>query len=215
MAYNQLLDFIDSVDTKVHRHIVMFYEEPEYAKLVLMRFLDDGLRKGECCIYFVQDEQDRLFTHMEMTGYGIDVDSYVKKGLLQLYDKTNIKDLESFKRAISTIKKETAEKFFNYHQQSSQALPPIRGVGLSISQVSPDGDSGSQRMATVELQIERFFHNEALRSFNGAWICPYHLDNIDAQMEKKWMEDVLNNHDAVLFLPKLSNGIALDLRDGK
>jgi hypothetical protein len=214
MAYNQLLDFIDSIDTTVHRHIVMFYEEPEYAKLVQMRFLDDGLRRGECCIYFVQDEQDRLFTHMEMTGYGIDVDSYARKGLLQLYNKKNIQDLESFKHALGRIKKDTAEKFFNYHRQSSQMLPPIRGVDLSISHASPDGDSGPQRVAaTVELQIERFFHNEALLSFNGAWMCPYHLDNIDAQMDKKWMEDVLNHHDAVLFLPKLSNGIALDLRD--
>lgn len=212
MAYNQLLDFIDNLDTTAYRHIVMFYEEPEYAKLVQMRFINDGLERGECCIYLVHDEQDLLFTRREMIAYGIDIDGYGNKGLLQFYVNRGIKNLESFKCTISMIYEETAKKFIN-HQPSRQALPPIRGIGLSIPHAFPEGDGGSQRMAaTVELQIERFFDEEVVRSFTGVWMCPYQLDDIDAQMDKKWMEDVLNSHDAVLFMPKLSNGIALDLR---
>jgi hypothetical protein len=38
------------------------------------------------------------------------------------------------------------------------------------------------------------------------------MDNINAHMNNQWMADILNSHDAVLFLPKLSNGIALSLK---
>ncbi|HEX7032940.1 MAG TPA: MEDS domain-containing protein [Nitrososphaera sp.] len=229
MEYNQLLDFIDNLDTTAYRHLVMFYEEPEYAKLVQMRFINDGLEKGECCIYVVNDEQDLLFTRREMIAYGIDVDGYGKRGLLHLHVKRVAKDLESFKHTIRMIYEETTEKFFNYyrHQQHQQQQeqkqqppmpPPIRGVGLAIPRALAEKDSGggsSQRGtgATVQLQIERFLNDEMVSTFTGVWLCPYQLDDIDAHMGKRWMEDMLKSHDAVLFMPKLSNGIALDLRD--
>ncbi len=233
MAYNQLLDFIDNLDTTVHRHLVMFYEEPEYAKLVQMRFIDDGLERGECCIYVVHDEQDLLFTRREMIAYGIDVDEYDKRGLLHLCVKKFAPDLESFKHSIRMIHEETTEKFFNRyndHKQQRQQQqkqqqhplmpPPIRGVGLAIPRSLPEGgsnsNSGPQKRtaaSTIQPQIERFLNDEMVGTFSGVWLCPYQLDDIDAHMDKQWMEDVLKNHDAVLFMPKLSNGIALNLKD--
>jgi hypothetical protein len=223
MAYNQLLDFLDNLDTTIHKHIVMFYEEPEYAKFIQLRFLKAGLERKECGMYLVNDEQDLLFTKREMIEYGIDVDNYSKKGLLQLYVNRGIRDLEEFQHVVAAYFEDMAKKFFNHYQQHQyplpQTLPPIRGVGIAIPDafVEKEGrnnSGGSQKTAaaTAQLQIERFFHNEALHSFNGVWMCPYQLDDIDAQMDRQWMADVLNSHDAVLFLPKLSNGIALDLK---
>ncbi len=228
MEYNQLLDFIDNLDANVYKHLVMFYEEPEYAKLVQMRFINDGLEKGECCIYVVHNEQDLLFTRREMIAYGIDVDGYAKRGLLHLCVKKVADDLESFKHTIRMVCEETTKKFFDRHphhqqqqRQRQQPLtpPPIRGVGLAVPCALPEegssSASGSQSgaAATIQLQIERFLHDELVSTFAGVWLCPYQLDDIDAHMDKRWMEDVLKSHDAVLFMPKLSNGIALDLRD--
>ncbi|HXG07416.1 MAG TPA: MEDS domain-containing protein, partial [Nitrososphaera sp.] len=151
MEYNQLLDFIDNLDTIVHRHLVMFYEEPEYAKLVQMRFINTGLKKGECCIYVVNDEQDLLFIRREMIAYGIDVDQYGKRGLLHLHVKRVAKDLESFKHSTRMICEGSTKKFLNhysYHhhhqqQQRPPKPPPIRAVGLAIPHVLPEEDSSS------------------------------------------------------------------------
>lgn len=43
-------------------------------------------------------------------------------------------------------------------------------------------------------------------------MCAYQVDDIFADMDKEWMTELLASHDAVLYLPKLSNGIALDVR---
>jgi hypothetical protein len=40
----------------------------------------------------------------------------------------------------------------------------------------------------------------------------YQVDSISEAMNEEWMAQMLDSHEAVLFLPKLSNGIALDLR---
>jgi hypothetical protein len=44
------------------------------------------------------------------------------------------------------------------------------------------------------------------------WMCVYQVDNIAASMDEDWMAQLLDSHDLVLFLPKSSNGIALDVR---
>src|SRR6185503_19018691 len=135
MAYNQLLDFLDNLDTSVHRHVVMLYEEPEYAKLIQFRFLRDGLRRGECCIYAAKDEDDIRITKSEMNQSGIDVDYNVSKALLQFYlRKPAIIDNESYQHARNAFQSEIEKAFAKVHNGNDSAVdyPKIRGVG-SIS----------------------------------------------------------------------------------
>jgi MEDS: MEthanogen/methylotroph, DcmR Sensory domain len=223
MPYNQLLAFLDYLDTTIHKHIVMFYEEPEYAKLVQFRFLSNGLTRGERAMYVVNDKQEMPLIQRGMIEYGIDFDKYSEKGLLQLYVNDGIRNLEEFKQVYGMFFEDMEEKFLNYHQKQNHilppALPPVRGVGLAI--VDAFAEKGRERNgeslrttanATTQLQIERFFHNEKCPSFDGSWICSYQMDNVNAHMNNQWMADILNSHDAVLFLSKLSNGIALSLK---
>ncbi len=192
----------------------MFYEEPECAKLIQLRFLKNRLTRGECAVYVVDDEQDLPLIKTAMVDYGIDFDNYSKRGLLHLPVKENIQSLDDFKRAYGAIFEGMAKKFFNYFHQKSlpQSLPPIRGVGIAIPNAFVAQHSYPHSTATAQLQIERFFHNGNRHSFNGTWMCHYQVDNIEVELDKQWMEDMLNSHDAMIFLRKLSNGLALDLR---
>ena len=37
------------------KHIVLFYEEPEYGRMILFEFIKSGLIKGERCIYVSEE----------------------------------------------------------------------------------------------------------------------------------------------------------------
>jgi hypothetical protein len=217
MAFNQLLDFIDNLDTSI-KHIVMFYEEPEYAKLVQIKFLNDGLKRGECCVYVARDEDDLAITKADMVESGIDVDYHVKKGLLQFYiRKPTIVDNESYKQARTAFQEEI-EKTFAILQDGNDSLvtcPKIRGVGSISRDVFTMEQGKTSRNAealTSQLLVEKLFQSENTASFEGMWMCAYQNDDIFADMDKEWMPELLASHDSVLYLPKLSNGIALDVR---
>jgi hypothetical protein len=215
LAFNQLLDFIDNLDTSI-KHMVMFYEEPEYAKLVQMRFLSDGLKRGECCVYVPKDNDDQILTKTELIQSGVDVDSYMKKGLFQFYThKPPINDKESYSRATGMFQDETKAIFRGSPDHPTEKLPKIRGVGSMFRDVFANKENMNSRgaeAAATELLMERLFQYDGVVSFDGLWMCAYQVDNIHASLNETWMAQLMESHDAVLFLPKLSNGIALDLR---
>jgi hypothetical protein len=196
----------------------MFYEEPEYAKLIQIRFLNEGLKRGECCVYAARDDDDLAFTKADMMESGIDVDSYTGKGLLQFYlRKPTIIDRESYQQARNTFENEIEKTFVSLQDDNNLTgtCPRIRGVG-SISRdvfaVKQEETSNNAGAVTSQLLVEKLFQSEINTSFDGTWMCAYQVDHIFSDMDKEWMAELLTSHDAVLFLPKLSNGIALDVR---
>jgi hypothetical protein len=218
MANNQLLDFLDNLDTSIHRHIVMFYEEPEYAKTIQIRFLNDGLRKEECCVYAARDEDDLRIMKAEMIESGIDVDYNMKKALLQFYlRKPTVIDNESYKQARSSFQGEIGGAFAKVQDGNDSAAicPKIRGVG-SISRdvfsIKGVGSSNSSKAAASQLLVERLFQQEGSASFHGVWMCAYQVKDLIAAINEDWMAELLTTHDVVLFLPRFSNGFALDIR---
>jgi hypothetical protein len=147
MVYNQLDDFLDTLDTSIIRHIVMFYEEPEYAKLVQMRFLDDGLNRGECCVYAARDEGDLLLTKREMADQGIDIDKYIMSGLLQFYiRKPHIIDTDSYKKGREAFQGAIVKQFASSQEKNSTlTVPKIRGVGSIYRDIFSTKESKSSR----------------------------------------------------------------------
>lgn len=74
------LSFIKDLDT--HKHILLLYTDPEYAKRIEFQFIEDGLAKGEHCTYATQEDPD--FIRAKMEEYGIDTGKFLKKGLLHI-----------------------------------------------------------------------------------------------------------------------------------
>ena len=54
---SQLYDFLDDIED-LPRHIVMFYEEPEQARMVAFRFIKNGLERGDHCAYEIPLEDE-------------------------------------------------------------------------------------------------------------------------------------------------------------
>jgi hypothetical protein len=138
---------------------------------------------------------DRTFIENEMHSYGIDLERFKEENLLHLYqmgapNNDTISWVEDVKKFITGI--------------ASISELPIRGVGLIVFQIN------MKNGLTSQLQSEYYFHN-TFGNINGSWLCPYYIDNIEKCMNEKWIENLLGNHHAVIFAPKLSNGIALNL----
>ncbi len=205
--------------------MVMFYEEPEYARLVQIRFLNHGLRNGECCVYYyaAPDYDDDLI-RTEMTDCGIDVGNYEKQGLLQFHSQQSfVRDIKSYDGVVSEFQKTIRDTFFAAQGKSTSALPRVRGIGSTFRDVffSKEGDdnnndknSNRAQMLATQVLLERLIQsrNGSGSELEGVWMCVYQVDNIFKAMDEEWMAQLLDSHEAALLLPKLSNGIALDLR---
>jgi KaiC/GvpD/RAD55 family RecA-like ATPase len=61
----------------------MFYEDPEYARMILFEFIKCGLTKKEQCIYV--SEEDKETVKREMSDAGIKVDEFIKNNLLSIH----------------------------------------------------------------------------------------------------------------------------------
>ena len=214
MAYNQLNDFFDTFDSSIHKHIVMFYEEPEYAKQVQIRFINDGLKKGECSVYAARDDDDLLLTKRDMKDYGVDVEKFSASGHLQFFlSKPYIVDSESYRKGKAAFREATQKQFSNAQNNSSLTLLRIRGVGSIYRDLFFDNEiERNYAMASSQLLVEKLFQLDNTSSFEGLWMCAYHIKDIAAEMEKEWMIELLRNHDVALFLREFSNGLALYLK---
>jgi len=166
----QVFDFIDNVE-ELPKHIVMFYEEPEHARMVALRFLKNGLERGELCKYDIptdendkegsiisnddanSDDHDKGFVEQEMQDYGINTIYYKEKGLLLLYSyrENHITDFNSFRTSIEDAHSMLLKQF-----GSESKFPTWRSIGRPQTNMKTNSGMGAQ------LQIEKYFQNDAL-----------------------------------------------------
>ena len=45
--------FLDRMER--NKHVVLLYDNPKYADLIIARYISNGLKKGESCIFFASD----------------------------------------------------------------------------------------------------------------------------------------------------------------
>jgi len=68
-------------------HIVLFYEAPEFKHEVLFTCLKSGLEKGITALYFSHKEP-AMHILTGMKSFGIEVEKYARRGLLELWEIT-------------------------------------------------------------------------------------------------------------------------------
>jgi ferredoxin-NADP reductase len=54
-----------------NKHTVMLYDDRKYADIIIARYLQNGLEKGESCIFFTAD--DPSIVEAMLSAVGIDV----------------------------------------------------------------------------------------------------------------------------------------------
>lgn len=192
MTFNQLDHFLENLDSSVRKHLVMFYEEPEYARKIQLRFINDGLKRGECSVYAARDDDDLVLTKRDMKDSGIDVEKFSASGHLQFYlNKPQIVDAESYNKGIAAFREAVAKQLSKSRNNPTSTLPKIRGVGSIHRDLFYNNDVEiNHPMASSQLLTERLFQLNNTASFDGLWLCAYHVDDIHAQMDKEWMYEL-------------------------
>jgi len=190
------LKFLDAIDD--YKHIVLFYEEPRYGRMIQFHFIKTGLLKGQRCIYTTHKDTDILLIENEMTNSGIDVDDFKKKNLLairQIPDPRNYREGSVFgydnivKGILADLKHPSNFRIV------SRAIPEVKNEDQIVD----------------ELDVERTYHS-TFASYGGSLLCSYPVEEIEPKKRGKWIAELLKNHHAAIFIPKSEgNGIAFNL----
>ncbi len=186
------IKYVDSLDTR--KHIALFYEELEYARLIEFRFLKNGLVKGEQCVYATENDSGSIV--LKMLRYGIPLE-YFERKKLRVYQMHN-----GFTNRNEII--ENARK--NIEMILSGLQPPFRIVSRIVPDVS------TLTGISVEMELERETHDH-FDDFGGSVMCPYDLSKIEPSLRKEWLAQLRENHHEVIYAPKFGEGGILSIRD--
>ena len=177
--------FIDSL--KERQHVALFYEDPEYARLIEFRFIKNGLELGEQCVYAT--EQDSGSIVLRMLTYGIPI-KYFQDNRLRVYQVQ--RTCGGLKEIMENCKKDIAVILSNLH-------PPFRIVSRIVHDVS------TRNGMLVELELEKTTHH-GFESFGGSLICPYDISKMELGKKREWMENLRDNHHTVIYAPRFGEG---------
>lgn len=177
--------YIDELD-KI-QHIGLFYDDPEYARLLEFRFIKNGLLRGEQCIYATEEDSGSIV--IKFLSYGIPL-RYFQSGKLrvmqmqprcgdhkEIFDKCK-KDLETIRQSL---------------------VPPFRVVSRLVP------DVGTMDGILIELELERAVHCH-FDDFCGSVMCPYDISKLEISKRKEWLKELREAHHVSIYAPKFGHG---------
>jgi hypothetical protein len=232
------LQFINQLETG--DHIVLFYEEPEYARMLTFHYLKTGLMNGDRCVYLVSDKmsgktqrdknlsldyrgnrnEDNAnssstldFIKNEMADNRINVSRSMADGLLHV----GIYDIDLASKLNQSSKLNDGSQFFK------MMLPRPFYDSRNVSQ-------GNQYRLVLDFKTEiTMNHQEILQSqgydqrshhlllhnLPGSSICSYPVDNIEETLTDyseygQLITERLDSHTGVIFARKFGKGLALE-----
>jgi hypothetical protein len=199
IIFEQPFNFVRKV--KQGKHIVLFYEEPEYARMILFEFIISGLSQRERCIYVSEEEKEAV--EREMSDAGINVNQFTKSELLSIHQIPNL--------AAQQIPQITLERLaqITVHPWTKEDKPE-RVVLRCIFKTD------TEEQISSNLKWERDYRYRELRGPQGTMICTYPVNNIiptisDPEGYGKWMNELLEIYDGVIFARKFWKGVAFTL----
>jgi hypothetical protein len=176
-----LFRFINSIHG--NRHIMLLYDEPEYARKVEFEFIKNGLDKDEHCIYATEEDPGLII--LKMINQGIPVVGSIKKNL-HVYQTTDPFDDASgpTQGCRNSLKRILAD-----------AKPPFRIVGRIVPDVGyVDGIS-------LELELEKDTHAN-FDKFGGSVMCTYNISEIEKSRRKEWVRTLAESHHNLIYATK-------------
>ena len=192
------IKFLDRMER--NNHIVLLYDNEEYADLVISRYLLNGLEKGESCIFFTADKPEII--EERLSAEGIDVDSYKQTNSLRIF-RIERSDADKFD-ALGTLK--------HIREEATKGMkPPYRFVGRTIM------DTGSKEGMKLGLVVEKTGH-EHFEEFDNSQLCYYNISGIEQSKRNEWISELLKNHHHVIYASEPDRAVAFEtmlLEDGE
>ena len=172
------IKFVDSLDAQ--KHVVLVYDDQSFGKSIQFRFINNGLMKGENCIYLTHG--DPKIIKNEMDESGIDVKGFVQKDLLHI-------------QQISSPEKDPNGILIGYENIVKQVIankkPPYRIVGRMMPNI------GIEEIMAVQIVIERMAH-ATFENLNSTVLCTYDFNEIPAKDYKMWLGRLFSYHHAAI-----------------
>ena len=184
------IKFLDRMER--NNHIVLLYDNEEYADLVISRYLLNGLQKGESCIFFTADKPEII--EERLSAEGIDVDSYKQTNSLRIF-RIERSDADKFD-ALGTLK--------HIREEATKGMkPPYRFVGRTIM------DTGSKEGMKLGLVVEKTGH-EHFEEFDNSQLCYYDISGIEQSKRDEWIRELLKNHHQVIYASEPDKAVAFE-----
>ena len=179
------LRFLDSLEEK--QHIMLLYEDPEYARLIEFRFIKRGLEFGEDCVYATSADSGSIVLMLQR--YGIPLDAFLTK-------KIRVFQIKPFSGTYEEI-------ILNCKQEIKKILSQVRTPFRMVARIVPDVSTITG--ITAELEIERL-GQDCFGELGGTVMCPYDISEIEKTQRLEWVNSLYRSHHAVIYLPRIGEG---------
>ena len=207
--FEQPLNFVHQIDQG--KHIVLFYEELEYAKMISFQFIKNGLVHKKDCSYL--SEEDVEAVTREMADAGIGVNKYVQDHQLHIYQVPILTDYHHYPGGsqIEGKRKGPQQPIDMIQNDSSIMREADRIVLRCVYKVT------SEQQIKSNLQWEYDYRIKNLKHFRKTVVCTYPIDDIMSTISDstgpygKWMNDLLQIYDGVIFARRFWKGVGLNL----
>ena len=184
------LSFLDSLDSK--KHLLLLYEDHEFARLIEFRFIRNGLKSGENCVYGSTEDSGSVV--IKMLTFGIALKYFQSKQLqvMQINNRDGSKEaiLKSCRKDIDRI--------------VSGLVPPYRIVARIVPNV--DTIEG----ISAELELERHLQ-KTFDEMGGSVLCPYDISKIEKKHRDEWIRELRKNHNVEIYVSKSGQGRVFEL----
>ena len=213
--FQQPLNFVHGIEEG--KHIVLFYEEIEYAKMLSFQFIKNGLAHQKDCSYVSEEEEEAV--KREMLDNGIDVKKFMQNNQLHIYRVTSLTNYNPRDSLGKTKegKEEVAEgQDYVYNsnailQNPSKAGQSDRIVLRCVYKVN------SEEQIKSNLKWEHDYRFKNLKNSGATVVCVYPVNDIIPTISDstgpfgKWMHDLLEIYDGVIFARRFWKGVAFRL----
>ena len=179
------IKFIDSLEEK--QHIMLLYEDPQYARIIEFVFIKRGLERGEECIYATPD--DTGSTVLMLQRYGIPLDAFLAKKIrvFQIKPSSGTHD----------------EIVLNCKQEIQRILADVKIPFRSVLRIVTDVSTVNG--ISVEIEMEKLAQ-DCFEELGGTIMCPYDISEIEKTKKNAWIKSLYSNHHTIIYLPKYGEG---------
>jgi hypothetical protein len=226
---NKPLDFVKQVSKG--KHVVIFYEDAEYQRMIAFKYIEKGLLNKEQCFFITTAEDDIEFVKRDLQeSIGVnndgednkvvkDIDNIIKNNFLYIASLPNFFDysygIENTIKDIVKIVKTSNYQFYSTNDQINTPITTTKRIALFCMHKI---ETMKQIQANVEW--EKKYRNNLLRSFlpDCSIICTYHVKDIlktikgESSLYSEWMANLLELYDAVVYARGYWKGSAFNLR---
>jgi hypothetical protein len=179
---------VDSVEDK--KHIMLLYDNDKYKIEVQNRFIINGLKKGEHCVCFTTGDPKQF--ENEFSASGMDLESFVKQGLVHIHKIEDVSDKELGHSLQEILKQITVD-----------VKPYFRCVGRFVGNIS--NEKGIKTQIEIEKIIQSIFD-----SLECSYVSAYSINEIESEKRSQWIKELTKHTDYVIYATNPQRAVAFD-----